>query len=99
MKQLDRQTIEAKALELFKPLAVYDFYQEDVTATVSIADSKQVLVEIGCMYESPKQDEAALEALRVFLGAEHIDVHYDISEGGCESCDHGSRYGYAVRAW
>jgi hypothetical protein len=93
------EAIAEKATELFRPLAVYDFYQEYVEPRVISNDASGVLVEIDCMYESPKRDEAALESFREFLGLKHIDIHYDINEGGCESCDYGSRYGYAIRAW
>lgn len=33
------------------------------------------------------------------FGFKHYDVYYDISEGGCETCDYGSRYGKAIRFW
>lgn len=93
------EAIASKAAELFRPLAVYDFYQEYVEPRVIRNDKDHVLVEVDCMYTSPNQNEEVMEEFRKYLGLKHIEVHYDISEGGCESCDYGSRYGYAVRAW
>jgi len=33
------------------------------------------------------------------FGTDNIDKYEDISNGGCETCDYGSSYGFALRIW
>lgn len=33
------------------------------------------------------------------FGTENIDKYDDISSQGCETCDYGSSYGFALRIW
>lgn len=66
-----------------------------------LRNDNQILVECTHMYdwESIRPTEEQCAALCSALDAENTDIHYDISEAGCETCDYGSRYGFALRIW
>lgn len=48
--------------------------------------------------ELPKMNLEFLEKLGEHFGTTAIDVD-DISNGGCESCDYGSRYGWEIQVF
>ncbi len=59
----------------------------------------EVLFEVISMYESPTLNFNIYKKYSEFFGTENIDKYDDISENGCETCDYGSKYGYAIRVW
>lgn len=72
----------------------------DGEADVQINNSDQILFEYEAMYQKPcDATEELLEALRVAFDADHVEKYDDITSGGCESCDYGSSYGFAIRLW
>lgn len=61
---------------------------------------KELLFEVTQMYESPfKSSFKVLKEFSELFGTDNIDVYEDISNQGCETCDYGSSYGYAIRVW
>lgn len=72
----------------------------ELSVDVERNDSSQVLVEIVNMYEQPCEcGEELLGLIRDLVGADHSECYESIEIGGCETCDFGSRYGFAVRCW
>lgn len=53
-------------------------------------------LDFSKMYDAPSLSLAMLKALGEFFGTEKIDVD-NYSEGGCETCDHGSAYGHKIQ--
>lgn len=57
------------------------------------------------MYERPvpAQYEGNLlkffDAIKAAAGTENLDLVYDVSNPGCETCDWGSAYGWEFVAW
>jgi hypothetical protein len=59
---------------------------------------KEVQIEFACMYGAPNLNLTVLEELSEFLGTTNINDDNHFSEGGCETCDYGSSYGYTLTA-
>lgn len=57
-------------------------------------------IEYTDMYSAPKRALGYLElrALAEYFGTEKVDVD-NVSEGGCETCDFGSRYGHDIQIY
>lgn len=55
-----------------------------------------ILLNYTDMYSSPPMNYKFLSQLGEFFGTEEIDVD-DVAEGGCETCDYRSRYGYEIQ--
>jgi hypothetical protein len=53
-------------------------------------------LDFSKMYDAPTLSLSMLKALGEFFGTEKIDVD-NYSEGGCETCDHGSAYGHKIQ--
>lgn len=56
----------------------------------------RVDIEIACMYEAPSPTYDVLMAMADFFGTMNINDDEHFSEGGCETCDYGSSYGYTL---
>lgn len=50
------------------------------------------------MYEAPTLSYKMMKELSELFGTEEIDFD-EYSQGGCESCDYGSAYGYRVQVY
>lgn len=97
MKNQTNEQIEQAIKALVSPL---NNSYGDLTVSVEQNTGKMVLVEVVSMYESPCTcSEELLTQIKDILDATYIEKYDDISEGGCETCDYWSRYGFAVRAW
>lgn len=48
------------------------------------------------MYDPPNLSYKILRDLVEFFGTEEIDTSDTISQGGCETCDYGSKYGFNI---
>lgn len=55
-----------------------------------------VRVTISCMYEAPSPNLNVLTQLAEFFGTKNINDDDHFSNGGCETCDYGSSYGYTL---
>lgn len=59
--------------------------------------SDQLVVKLHAMYECPPFNSVVVQMLCDAFGTKHIDELDHYSEGGCESCDYGSDYGFTLR--
>ncbi len=58
-----------------------------------------LLVEVTCMYSSPDISYEQLEEIAKKLNFSKFEKYDEISNSGCDTCDYGSSYGYALRFW
>lgn len=79
----------------------HEYYWGDCIPNVEIKVSKpeHLLVELTCEYDPPTFTDSLVDSARVALGFTFAEKFYDISIGGCETCDWGSSYGFALRFW
>lgn len=75
----------------------YSFIELDVS--ILKQNEKELLFEVSRMYDCPPLGFKQLKALSEVFQTDNIDKYDDISSSGCETCDYGSRYGYAFRVW
>lgn len=76
------------------------FYLSDLSIKYIKDTDKELLFEVTAMYDKPfKASFKALKEFSSLFNTDNIDVYEDISYSGCETCDHGSSYGYAIRVW
>lgn len=54
-------------------------------------------VEIANMYEAPGLELSQLIELAEFFGTKNIESAGNFSNGGCETCDYGSSYGFTLQ--
>lgn len=81
---------------LFNPKTSYD----RANLKIKIArKGSEIFVNVTKMYESPGCGFPELKKLAEFFETDNIDKYDDISEQGCETCDYGSSYGFALRIW
>ena len=69
---------------------------DDLNVSIIKQSNNQLLIAVTTMYSSPSID---FEGLTKALGYMHYDKYDDISNSGCDTCDYGSSYGYAIRFW
>ena len=55
-----------------------------------------VEVTISCMYKAPSPTLDVLTQLAEFFGTKNINDDGHFANGGCETCDYGSSYGYTL---
>lgn len=56
-------------------------------------------IDFTQMYESPVElSYANMQVISDYFGTKDIDFD-NVSEGGCETCDYGSRYGYTIQVY
>lgn len=55
-----------------------------------------VRVTISCMYEAPSPTLNVLMQLADFFETKNINDDNHFANGGCETCDYGSSYGYTL---
>lgn len=58
--------------------------------------TEEVKVTISCMYEAPSPTLDVLMQLAEFFGTKNINDDDRFANGGCETCDYGSSYGYTL---
>lgn len=63
----------------------------------------ELLFEATHMYDWSSEFNAPnfshLKQFSEIFNTDNIDVYDEIRRGGCETCDHGSEYGFALRVW
>ncbi len=96
MKQYSDPDIEKFIKDLFSPKTGYRW--DELTINID-RRKKELFIRVTKMYESPKCGFTELKKISEFFGTDNIDRYDDISEQGCETCDHGSKYGFALRIW
>lgn len=55
-----------------------------------------VKITIKCMYGAPSPTLEVMTRLANFFGTTNINDDDHFAEGGCETCDYGSSYGYTL---
>lgn len=97
MKQVTIQEIE----NTVKDLANKDSFPLGKPNIKFIKNTEEgVLFEVTQMYDKPFEvNFKSLKAFSVLFDTDNLDIYYDISESGCDTCDYGSSYGYAIRVW
>lgn len=87
---------ESDILEKFQP---YGFDEVEIVKM----DKTQVLFELTHQYDwnedGDEEMKKNLQEITSSLGFVNYDVYDDISIGGCDTCDYGSKYGFAIRMW
>ena len=63
--------------------------------------SNELLFEATHMYDwdLDKIPRNLVVLLAKEFGTDNIDKYDDIARSGCDTCDYGSKYGFAVRIW
>lgn len=62
-------------------------------------------LKIAQMYNCPIHDRYSGNVLKFFdavqaaCDAKNIELGHDIAQSGCETCDHGSEYGWCLQVW
>ena len=51
------------------------------------------------MYDPPGLSYAVMQKISEMFGTKEIDFDNSIAERGCETCDHGSKYGYLIEIY
>jgi len=94
MKERTDSEIREKVLELWPNLL--DWADESYFGVQRHGD--YIDVKISSMYERPGLSFDQINALAEFFDTMKIETEEEITEEGCESCDHGSKYGFVLRA-
>ena len=72
---------------------------DDFEIYVKTNQETHLLVEVTCMYSSPDVSYEQLEEIAKKLNFSKFEKYDEISNSGCDTCDYGSSYGYALRFW
>lgn len=72
---------------------------DDLTIYVKVSKQDHLLVEVTCMYSSPDVSYDQIAEIAKQLNFSKFEKYNEISNSGCETCDYGSSYGYALRFW
>lgn len=92
MKQHTKEEIYEKCFEIWQD----DSYgSERPEFNVKIHDDK-IDITVAMMYESPTLAFKHLKSLSEFFETENINDDDRFSQGGCETCDYGSSYGFTL---
>lgn len=54
-------------------------------------------ITITQMYDAPGLSFAQLNSLAEFFDTMKVETEEEIRDGGCETCDYGSKYGFTLR--
>ena len=102
MKLYAKEEIEAKVKEIW----IDDFYYDEEHKSKRIepphicveinADRPLVQITLSKMYSSPQLNLKVLRQLADFFETENINDDERFAEGGCETCDYGSSYGFTL---
>lgn len=73
----------------------------DLEVTVEIKTNKadHLLIEVTSMYYPPDIGIEDIHEIAKKLNFSYYEKYDEISNEGCETCDYGSSYGYALRFW
>jgi hypothetical protein len=86
-------TIEKFAKEVWKD--DYDRYTRP-TIEVEVREPEWVRIKLSRMYDAPGLTFQHLTKLSEFFGTIHINDPDYFSNGGCDTCDYGSSYGFTL---
>lgn len=100
MKQYTKEDLETIVDKVMNPDNSKYLWQKFDIEIIKQTD-KELLFEASHMYDWSDW-KVSFQQLREFakeFGTDDIDMYEEIRESGCETCDYGSRYGFALRIW
>ena len=96
----DEKNIESVIKSVITTKNGYEIdYLDDFTIWVKTNKQDHLLVEVTCMYYSPDVSYDQIAEIAKQLNFSKFEKYDEISRGGCDTCDYGSSYGYALRFW
>lgn len=98
MIQHTEEAITAKVQEIYDAEHAKNYcmgWETKGCINVTAAPEK-VSIAVSCMYAAPSPTLAVLRQLADFFGTDNINDDDHFSNGGCETCDYGSSYGYTL---
>ena len=72
-----------------------DKYEDNVDVEVRFCEDG-IRIEVTRMYDPPGLSFEKLSKLAEFFGTDRVGDEEFIREGGCETCDYGSKYGFVL---
>jgi len=57
------------------------------------------VIDFTEMYDPPLLSYAVMAEIAEMFGTTEIDFDDSIADGGCKTCDYGSRYGYEIEVY
>jgi hypothetical protein len=100
MKEHSTQEIINKVQAIFNAEHAKNYFmgwKSEGCVSVEKNTQKEVKVTISCMYEAPPSPTLdVLMQLAEFFGTKNINDDDKFANGGCETCDYGSSYGYTL---
>ena len=98
MKQYTKEQIVNKCIEIWEIENDKHYSgslcKDDIVILVNRDDL--VLIQFKKMYEPPVLNLAVLMALAEFFDTKNINDDDRFSNGGCDTCDYGSSYGFTL---
>lgn len=95
MKHHTADTIRTFMLDHYMSQDKY-FYASDFAVDMVSDTPKRIAFKVHAMYEPPPFNSTLLFALCDFFDTKHINDVNRWSNGGCETCDYGSDYGFEL---
>lgn len=97
MKERTDEEIRAKVKELWPDVDLNETRWSSACYFGIKRQSDYVDITIAQMYDAPGLSFAQLQSLAEFFDTLKVETEEEISEGGCETCDYGSRLGFVLR--
>ncbi len=103
-----KEDIEAKVKEIWNRKSPTDYdhnapdeievsvYPEQKPKKGVSGQEYHVDIKLSSMYESPSLNLGLLMELAEFFGTKNINDDDRFSNGGCDTCDYGSSYGFTL---
>lgn len=97
---IDEGSVNEAVVSVLMSNGVFDS-DPDLEVTVEIKTNKadHLLIEVTSMYHPPAIGIEAIREIAKKLNFSNYEKYDDISYFGCDTCDFGSSYGYALRFW
>lgn len=97
---LEESVIESAIKSVVNTKNGYEIdYLDDFTIWVNTNKQDHLLVEVTCMYLPPDVSYDQIAEIAKQLNFSKFEKYDEISSSGCDTCDYGSSYGYALRFW
>ena len=96
MKQYSEEEIKDECERIWKHQLDQHGYGSDFEyIEIKIHGPNRVDITVSNMYEAPAMNSEVIFSLCEFFDTRKIN-HDSFSEGGCETCDYGSKYGFTL---
>lgn len=90
MKTYTNEEIKKKVNEIFE----FAYYDAEIEITIN---KSYVDLRISQEYTKPTLAFKQLNALAKFFDTLNVETESEFSNGGCDTCDYGSSYGFVLR--